>query len=252
MKKRIAKFDNFKLLLIFSVVLGHSLAYVANQGGSVQFLYVLIYTFHMPAFVFMSGMFSRKFLKQFTFDKVCSYFLLFFLIIAVSYLTDHILGTETDFSFAINHGSAWYAFAIMVFSVLIYVFRNCDGKWLFGFSLILSLVSGLAPEIDNTFSLDRLFSFFPYFVAGVHCPPPGKNSLSDQKEICQTCRLFISGVFAFPDMETFPLALCERISILPRTGQIYGLPGHPYENFLVSWFRHDQRLHYDADSGKRA
>lgn len=174
MKERIAKYDNYKVLLIFLVVLGHSLAYVEEQGGIIQFAYVVIYSFHMPAFMYISGLFSRKAACRFRFEKVLSYFLLFLVIILAKYLVLRFCGSQRDFLFSSGHGSAWFAFAVMVFLVLIYLFRNCHPVWLLAFSVILSLISGLSSEISNTFSLDRIISFFPYYIAGIYGPSPEK------------------------------------------------------------------------------
>jgi fucose 4-O-acetylase-like acetyltransferase len=48
------KIDNIKAFLIILVVFGHMLELV-NMGG----LYRLIYTIHMPVFVFVSGYFAK-------------------------------------------------------------------------------------------------------------------------------------------------------------------------------------------------
>ena len=54
---RIAYWDNLKAILIFLVVLGHI---VPECGAITYWLRFAIYTFHMPAFVFVSGFFSKK------------------------------------------------------------------------------------------------------------------------------------------------------------------------------------------------
>ena len=51
------KMDNIKAFLIFLVVLGHLLELVPGQKS--EWLYYVIYTFHMPAFVYITGYFSR-------------------------------------------------------------------------------------------------------------------------------------------------------------------------------------------------
>ena len=55
--RRDARFDNLKGILIFLVVFGHLLELVG--GPAAAWLYRLIYSFHMPAFVFCSGWFAR-------------------------------------------------------------------------------------------------------------------------------------------------------------------------------------------------
>ena len=53
------QFDNMKALLIFLVVIGHVLSNYGVTEGS-DFLYKVIFSFHMPAFIFVSGLFSKS------------------------------------------------------------------------------------------------------------------------------------------------------------------------------------------------
>ena len=57
-KKREYQYDNLRFLLIALVVLGHLLE-IAGDFPHRELLYELIYSFHMPAFLFLSGMFAR-------------------------------------------------------------------------------------------------------------------------------------------------------------------------------------------------
>lgn len=52
--------DNSKGLLIFLVVLGHSLEFIRKDYEVARLLYVFIYEFHMPVFVFISGYLSKN------------------------------------------------------------------------------------------------------------------------------------------------------------------------------------------------
>ena len=56
MKTRDAKIDNLKGILIFLVVFGHLLELVITKGHA-KYIYELIYSFHMPFFIFLSGYF---------------------------------------------------------------------------------------------------------------------------------------------------------------------------------------------------
>ena len=70
-KERDYFFDNLKAVLIFLVVLGHFLLPI--HGKSVLVIIKrLIYVFHMPLFVFVSGYFSKKIYKdgQYNFKKI--------------------------------------------------------------------------------------------------------------------------------------------------------------------------------------
>ena len=58
-KKRLLYFDNLKGFAILLVVLGHCIQQCDTEGNY-QFLYRLIYAFHMPLFMAVSGYFGVK------------------------------------------------------------------------------------------------------------------------------------------------------------------------------------------------
>ncbi|MEM5595768.1 acyltransferase family protein [Niallia circulans] len=55
MKQRDYYFDNAKFILIFFVVFGHFIQSFINDNQNIYTLYKVIYTFHMPAFILISG-----------------------------------------------------------------------------------------------------------------------------------------------------------------------------------------------------
>lgn len=59
MKERNYLFDNLKFLLIVLVVFGHSLEEI-SLAQDYAIIRAWIYSFHMPAFVFISGYFSKS------------------------------------------------------------------------------------------------------------------------------------------------------------------------------------------------
>ena len=62
-KTRDSYFDNLKTILIFLVVLGH----FTNLNNSVPLMGAInnvIYSFHMPIFIFISGYFSKSIKAQ--------------------------------------------------------------------------------------------------------------------------------------------------------------------------------------------
>lgn len=61
---RVAYFDNLKFLLIFLVVFGHVLTIVSEHSRAANALINFIYLFHMPAFVFVSGMLAKRYYSR--------------------------------------------------------------------------------------------------------------------------------------------------------------------------------------------
>ncbi|MBM6723845.1 acyltransferase family protein [Pseudoflavonifractor phocaeensis] len=69
------QYDNLRCLLIALVVLGHLLE-IAGEFPHKETLYTLIYSFHMPAFLFLSGMFARFDRGKFIFGMALPYLVL--------------------------------------------------------------------------------------------------------------------------------------------------------------------------------
>lgn len=64
LKKRYYLLDNLKVILIFFVVFGHVIEYYINDNSILMTLYIFIYIFHMPLFIFISGYLSKNFYKM--------------------------------------------------------------------------------------------------------------------------------------------------------------------------------------------
>ncbi|MFZ7944441.1 acyltransferase family protein, partial [Neobacillus sp. 19] len=62
--KRSKYFDNAKFILIFLVVFGHLISPLKERDRILFTLYTVIFLFHMPAFIFISGYFAKGFRKK--------------------------------------------------------------------------------------------------------------------------------------------------------------------------------------------
>ena len=60
MKERNLKLDNAKGILITLVVIGHMLLPIQGTTRGVTNFFYMIYAFHMPAFVFISGLLDPR------------------------------------------------------------------------------------------------------------------------------------------------------------------------------------------------
>ena len=69
-------FDNARAILIFLVVLGHLLQPYTSEDKFLQALYLLIYSFHMPTFLFISGYFAKNLDKPNYLEKIAKKLLL--------------------------------------------------------------------------------------------------------------------------------------------------------------------------------
>ena len=108
MKYRCYAFDNLKCFLIYCVVFGHMLILVPEDNIKLSLIkdvtYYIIYSFHMPAFIFISGFFSKFSLKKIL--KLIGYYVLFQVIY---YLFEvHILGNSLKFQLHSPYYVFWY------------------------------------------------------------------------------------------------------------------------------------------------
>lgn len=78
--ERIALFDNIKGILIILVVLGHIAHPIHNENTVLSAVFDIIYLFHMPLFVFMSGLFAKGAYRggKLNVDRILSFLVLGF------------------------------------------------------------------------------------------------------------------------------------------------------------------------------
>lgn len=163
-KHRNPLWDNLKGILIVLVVLGHTGTALGNQWLSV------IYAFHMPLFILISGYFSRK--KDTLWDTIKK-LVLYYLIFNTAYiLLDLALGEAVTLKNLITPGfSLWYILSLIFWRTIFFcipdsILARRDAVMIGSF--LLSLLSGFVP-IGSEFSFQRTFTFLPFFAAGYYC-----------------------------------------------------------------------------------
>ena len=168
MKPRIAKWDNLKLFLIFCVVAGHFLARI-DDNRLAQRMFFFIYLFHMPAFMFISGLMSTRTIDQKRcakiFDFLAAFLLTKFVLFLVKVFFTH------DYSalrlWEMNDIS-WYMFALFVYYFATMVIRKLPAMPMIGAAVVLACLAGYNSHIGTFLSLSRLICFYPFFLAGYH------------------------------------------------------------------------------------
>lgn len=154
--------DTLKGLLIILVVLGHC-GTALNEG-----LLSVIYAFHMPLFILISGYFSKKqpiISKQN--KRLAIIYLLFntIYIIIDAYTVDFSMNRLLTPSFAL-----WYILSLLYWRCALQLIPN---KWIekpaymiIG-SVAVGLLAGFIP-IGSEMSFQRTFCFWPFFIAGYY------------------------------------------------------------------------------------
>ncbi|WP_322875037.1 acyltransferase family protein [Clostridium perfringens] len=168
--------DNSKGLLIFLVVLGHSLEFIRKDYEVARLLYVFIYEFHMPVFVFISGYLSKNVEKgrRNAVRNFLTPFLLFNIIWNLITLVGPLflrgefteLPSEQAFSFFTPGWALWYIFAMFLWKILLPDLLNF--KNIFILSIIAGIFVKLSGEFGSYMALSRTITFAPFFLAGYY------------------------------------------------------------------------------------
>lgn len=185
---RIYLFDNIKLLAILLVVIGHAIDFLTKPDGNMleKSMFLTIYSIHMPLFIFISGLFlkpmdkSTKFPKQ----KVISYILIGIVLRIIMSVLRLILGKNMNYSLLDMYDSfTWFMWAMAVFIMLMWVFREYNTKIILMLSLIIGCMAGYDEFLGDKLSLMRIVVFLPFFVAGYMIKPENLSALLSKKWI---------------------------------------------------------------------
>ena len=201
-KKRIYKYDNVKALLIFLVVIGHMTTDYVSDSHMVRWITLWIYSFHMPAFIFISGLVHKHYITEeraalgvkgetrLRWDKVAGFFLCAWGLKICLQFTRTLMGQNPLWHWLEEPGIPWYLFVMAEYELLFYVMRHIDGGSRTGdiagpdgsapaikntrpFVMILgafalSAVIGYFPAVGDTFCLSRMINFLPIYMIGYY------------------------------------------------------------------------------------
>lgn len=164
--------DNIKGFLIILVVLGHAIHHL--ESGVWQHIYSGIYTFHMPAFIFISGLVTNP--KKWKIDSVsllglyCILLVLWFAFAAALKIAG-ISSAAPPYSiliFVSSTAGLWYLISLAgwrLVSPLLFDVRH-PVLFLLGSAIYCSGV-GVSEQINGAFSIDALVLYFPFFAGGI-------------------------------------------------------------------------------------
>lgn len=164
MKERIVLWDNLKFILITLVVVGHFADVFTVKSFSYQSLYMFIYAFHMPLFIFISGLFH----KDTNIGAKCLFFIsVGFLQKILFLLVPRFFGTiNPGFSVLSDSNMPWFMFALAAYTLLVYAFRNQNKRYILIAAIVLGCFIGYDYKIGDYLYLSRILIFFPFYLAG--------------------------------------------------------------------------------------
>ena len=163
MSSRDHRLDAAKGVLIFMVVLGHIMAAVSPwDDASLRIFQTAIYAFHMPAFVFLTGMTARSGKIP---HRVAFLLVLLATALPLYYGWMSMLGLEPEFDFLVPYWVTWFLLALVWWLLTVPLIERFPRAML-SLSLVAGLFGGLIPEYDYELSIARALTFWPFFVIG--------------------------------------------------------------------------------------
>ncbi|MEE3343275.1 MAG: acyltransferase family protein [Bacilli bacterium] len=168
MRERIYKFDNIKFLLILLVVIGHSVEFYIDKYNSMNKIFIFIYSFHMPLFIFLSGLFQKKIyhFKDLPLKKLCYYFYLIVIMFVLFVLSNKMFGVNLSFNFISSFDVHWYLVVLIIYILMVPIISRLNLNILFIISFILGCFVGFDNRIGDFLCLSRVIVFFPFFCLG--------------------------------------------------------------------------------------
>ena len=202
--RRVYLFDNLKFFLILTVVLGHFADTVEGNPETYKSIFIFIYAFHMPLFLFCSGMFHSN---KNVFIKALRYISVGFLCKIIFTLSELFLNDVVYFKLLSDNGIPWYMFVLAVYVVITYAFRNIDKRFLLVISILLACFAGYDKSIGDYLYLSRIVVFYPFYLCGQMISKESiiKNGRKKSLKAVSACIIAIWLILCFTQEDTLTL-----------------------------------------------
>ncbi len=171
-------FDNCKVFLIFLVVAGHFVGPGASDNTFLLLLKWVIVSFHMPAFIFISGYFSKKEMPLLvTVKKLALPYLIYEVIYYLWYVL--VLHKSTQLALLKPKFTLWYLMALFFWRVITPYVKKLPFH--FVLALFAGILIGFSGMEDNFLTIPRALVFYPFYLAGTYLDRERITRLRTQK-----------------------------------------------------------------------
>jgi len=164
-KNRNYLLDNLKVVLIFFVVFGHVIEFYIKDNSVLRILYIFIYIFHMPLFIFISGYLSKNFYRMKR--KAVRNLLIPYIIFNMIWYTAVYIATKKVMFSVISPGwTLWYLLSLFFWRIsLKYLVKF---RYVLILSFLVGAIVGVIPSVGSMLSISRTIVFLPFFLLGYY------------------------------------------------------------------------------------
>ncbi|WP_432033270.1 acyltransferase family protein [Streptomyces antibioticus] len=192
--RRDAFFDNAKYAAIVLVAVAHSWEPLKGDSRALQAAYMLVYAFHMPAFIVISGFFSRGFdASPGRIRRLVTGIAVPYVVFEVGYslfkrYVDH--SPDQELSLLDPYYLTWFLIALFIWRLTTPVWKTVRHP--LPLAMGIAVLASVSPDIGDDLDLQRVLQFLPFFVLGL-CLKPEHFRLVRRRSV----RIAAVPVFAF-------------------------------------------------------
>ncbi|MGW2261217.1 acyltransferase family protein [Streptomyces sp. NPDC001780] len=191
-------FDNAKFLAIVLVAMAHAWEPVMDGSRATKALYMFVYAFHMPAFIVVSGYFSRNFtasprqIKRLVTGVAVPY-----VVFETAYSLFKRYADDTPghpISLLDPFYLTWFLAALFIWRLTTPLWRSLRHP--LAVALVVACLASVSPSIGDDLDLQRTLQFAPYFVVGL-CLKPEHFQMVRRREARLLAVPLLAGALAF-------------------------------------------------------
>ncbi|MFJ3641706.1 acyltransferase family protein [Streptomyces sp. NPDC090108] len=172
-RQRDAFFDNAKYLAIVLVAIAHSWEPLKGDSRILEGVYTVVYSFHMPAFIIISGFFSRSFdMRPDRLKRLLTGVAVPYVLFETAYpLFKNLVvdGSHEQISLLDPWYLTWFLCALFVWRLTTPVWKLV--RWPLPLAIGIAMLASVTPTIGDDLDLQRILQFLPYFVLGLCMKP---------------------------------------------------------------------------------
>ncbi|MDM7831769.1 acyltransferase family protein [Cellulomonas edaphi] len=160
--------DNAKAVLVTLVVVGHTLAPLAPHSAAADVVYRWIYQFHMPAFVFVTGILTAELTRARAGRLVTGLVVPYVIFQSVQWLEVSLVqGSWAHWQLLTPRWTLWYLVAVLLWRLAAPLFEAMRPAAALALALVVAVAAGLGAGVGGVLALDYTLGLLPFFVAGV-------------------------------------------------------------------------------------
>lgn len=207
-------YDNVRFVLMFIVVLCHSLETMRGASDKIAYLHELLLSFCMPLFVFLTGFFAKGMAKPGT-PKRTRILNIAFLYVIVQLLKMAIAGYTSFLKPAYGN---WFLIGMIVWYAVLPLVAKLKPAAVMTLSILFALLIGMDPYANTVLQTSRVICFFPFFMMGFYLSKEQAEVLKNPKvRLLGVVILLVTAVFCLTVWrELTPLSMMHANKSYPQ------------------------------------